>query len=111
MNTEARTCPCCRLVNPPEAEACDCGYNFASGQGGMERPSVVREFIIYKEDFWIALCFIVSGLILMGHLLTLALVGWSRYWKYIGHSFLSKNGGFGILALMVLLVMRFARRW
>lgn len=23
-------CPHCKLINPPEAEVCDCGYNFIS---------------------------------------------------------------------------------
>jgi hypothetical protein len=27
-----RTCPRCRLVNPPEAVRCDCGYDFVAQQ-------------------------------------------------------------------------------
>jgi hypothetical protein len=27
----AKECPLCRLVNPPEALRCDCGYDFAAG--------------------------------------------------------------------------------
>jgi hypothetical protein len=29
-----RTCPRCRLVNPPEAQRCDCGYDFESQRVG-----------------------------------------------------------------------------
>lgn len=25
-------CPRCRLLNPPEAERCDCGYDFKTGE-------------------------------------------------------------------------------
>ena len=31
-NTQAKTCPECRLVNPPEAERCDCGWDFVAGR-------------------------------------------------------------------------------
>jgi hypothetical protein len=27
---EAKDCPSCGLVNPPNAERCDCGYDFAA---------------------------------------------------------------------------------
>ncbi len=26
-----RKCPACRMINPPSAEVCDCGYNFRTG--------------------------------------------------------------------------------
>src|SRR3989442_9382747 len=29
--TEIRSCPNCRLINPPTAERCDCGYDFSTG--------------------------------------------------------------------------------
>jgi len=28
----AKNCPHCGLVNPPQAQRCDCGYDFQSGQ-------------------------------------------------------------------------------
>ena len=33
---DARNCPKCHLLNPPSAERCDCGYDFASGS--IEKP-------------------------------------------------------------------------
>jgi hypothetical protein len=49
---EPKTCPRCRLFNPPEAQRCDCGYDFAerrlagsllprSGRGGFGAGSAV----------------------------------------------------------------------
>ena len=45
-------CPNCRLLNPPAAQACDCGYQFATGRvvkhgraaflSGSSRPSGSR---------------------------------------------------------------------
>ncbi len=26
-----RDCPQCKMINPPEAQRCDCGYDFAAG--------------------------------------------------------------------------------
>ena len=28
---DVKDCPRCRLINPPAAARCDCGYDFASG--------------------------------------------------------------------------------
>jgi hypothetical protein len=36
--TRAVNCPRCRLVNPPTAERCDCGYDFAAGL--MKEPYI-----------------------------------------------------------------------
>ena len=34
-----RTCPVCRLLSPPEAWRCDCGFDFvAQTRGGAESP-------------------------------------------------------------------------
>ena len=38
---EAKDCPRCKLVNPPEAVRCDCGYDFVAKQFvGTLLPSV-----------------------------------------------------------------------
>jgi hypothetical protein len=28
----AKTCPTCKLINPPEAERCDCGWDFKTAR-------------------------------------------------------------------------------
>lgn len=35
-----KRCPKCRLINPPEAERCDCGWDFVMGrqEGSYIRP-------------------------------------------------------------------------
>lgn len=49
-------CPKCRLVNPPNAQRCDCGYDFASksmqksyatGSGGDAGPDGCAKFLGY----------------------------------------------------------------
>ena len=34
-----KDCPKCSLLNPPEAERCDCGFDFTTSQ--MKRPSLL----------------------------------------------------------------------
>ena len=38
-------CPMCHLINPPEAVACDCGYNFVTnrvlGVGALRKEKVL----------------------------------------------------------------------
>lgn len=40
----AKRCPNCRLVNPANAQRCDCGYSFADGSVGLpldlQKPGV-----------------------------------------------------------------------
>src|SRR5262245_8510174 len=40
-----KNCPKCDLVNPPEAQRCDCGYDFSSGtvQQSYDRSFVDRK--------------------------------------------------------------------
>ena len=43
---EAKDCPTCGLVNPPEAVRCDCGYDFAARRfvGSLLPPAGPRAF-------------------------------------------------------------------
>jgi len=44
-----RSCPHCKLINPPDAVRCDCGYDFLSGLGGPEpRSFLLRPLVIRK---------------------------------------------------------------
>jgi hypothetical protein len=36
-----KTCPKCRLINPPEAERCDCGWDFVAAR--QERSYLPRK--------------------------------------------------------------------
>lgn len=40
---EAKDCPVCGLVNPPETRRCDCGYDFVDRTGGGPRPPTTPE--------------------------------------------------------------------
>jgi hypothetical protein len=35
----AKDCPKCGMVNPPEAQRCDCGYVFVTGTSELARPT------------------------------------------------------------------------
>ena len=37
--TGPRVCPKCRLLNEPDTEICDCGYNFVTGTKGIPRAA------------------------------------------------------------------------
>ncbi len=37
-----RDCPLCKMINPPEAQRCDCGYDFTAG--------IVRESYLNEKD-------------------------------------------------------------
>jgi len=39
----SKSCPKCRLVNPPEAERCDCGWDFVSEK--QERSYLQRRVL------------------------------------------------------------------
>jgi hypothetical protein len=53
------TCPQCKLINPPDAVHCDCGYDFSTGKSGLKqrmflfRPRVVRNigFALFALSF------------------------------------------------------------
>ena len=41
-----KTCPECKLINPPNAQRCDCGYDFDTGQ--------MKESYLTKRDKQVA---------------------------------------------------------
>ena len=68
---DAKDCPKCRLVNPPSAQRCDCGYDFGSrtqersylSPGGRSRPDAGSRVVGYG-------CLIVAPLLLLGGVVT-----------------------------------------
>lgn len=57
-------CPRCRLVNPPQASRCDCGYDFATGRvevshltrggGGLPLASLGDRFLAQLVDGFVS---------------------------------------------------------
>jgi hypothetical protein len=45
---DARDCPRCRLVNPPDAQRCDCGYDFGAQQ--VLKSYLTDQDLIRAED-------------------------------------------------------------
>lgn len=45
-------CPKCRLINPPTALQCDCGYEFATGQ--VVRQGGPRRNLGFFQSLWVA---------------------------------------------------------
>src|SRR5262245_9497440 len=68
---EAKDCPKCRLVNPPSAQRCDCGYDFVTratersylSPGGSNRLDGGSRVVGYG-------CLILAPLLLLGGVVT-----------------------------------------
>lgn len=68
---EAKDCPKCRLVNPPSAQWCDCGYDFVTRTAeqsylptaGSRRPDGGSRVVGYG-------CLILAPLLLLGGAIT-----------------------------------------
>jgi hypothetical protein len=56
-----KDCPKCRLVNPSEAQRCDCGWDFVTGQ--QERSYIVPKRVAVGLGLGIAGVFVVKILI------------------------------------------------
>jgi hypothetical protein len=66
-------CPKCRLINPPEAQRCDCGYDFTSQtmQGSYDRQVAGTYSARWKRSFTVGVVISVVVLVL-GLLRTMA---------------------------------------
>jgi hypothetical protein len=73
-------CPICKLVNPPDAIRCDCGYTFplAELQTALDgaRPRQTSTGLVDMAFDGLMLCLIVYGILL--------LVGVQGRWKILG---------------------------
>ena len=63
-------CPHCKLMNPPEAEVCDCGYRFASGEMG---ESLLGEKELPLNAMYRTACFFAGILSWMGGLVIMVM--------------------------------------
>jgi hypothetical protein len=88
---EAKDCPRCRLVNPPEAERCDCGYDFAARQFV---GSLLPEAKDSRRSAHLLGCLLAPAGILLGALFGIPI------WVWVAG--LGPEGcGLGVLPLMV----------
>jgi len=46
-------CPRCRLINPPEAVRCDCGWDFLAGNGAAARFSRSKSIADQAKASWV----------------------------------------------------------
>jgi hypothetical protein len=57
---EMKLCPMCRLINPSEAEECDCGYNFETRTVQRDTRKMITQIIPIIQIVFTILLLIVS---------------------------------------------------
>lgn len=62
-----KKCPRCRLINPSEAEECDCGYNFETRMMQRRSNDVIIKSVPLIQIIFTALLFIMSIILLCIH--------------------------------------------
>jgi hypothetical protein len=105
--TSPKECPNCQLLNPPEAQRCDCGYNFQKqsiAEKG-ERPGK-RSGKLVGTTCWLAILQAIQMLFLyMGS-------AWSIAWGGSDMGFVYLNFGFVDAALLLVAALGvWMRRW